>query len=195
MLKNEKIFLIAEAGINHNGSIDIAKKLTEESIKLFYNKKDKLFNFNGKKNEKLIANKIEIFDNVIPSSNSIMFNNLLLLGKFYNDKLYQNIYNEMSFKLKKFLNNYEFLSNWIFTNQINQIGINEIQINYESDNKGVLKEINSWYAPNKIISINTEENLSSNKKLSFIICRNYVCDKPISNINTLKNKIFQKIDS
>ena len=124
-----------------------------------------------------------------------MFNNLLLLGKFYNDKLYQNIYNEMSFKLKKFLNNYEFLSNWIFTNQINQIGINEIQINYDSDNKRVLKEINSWYAPNKIISINTEENLNSNKKLNFIICRNYVCEKPISNINTLKNKIFQKIDS
>tara|TARA_B100000029_G_C17570918_1_gene956546 strand:+ start:305 stop:2251 length:1947 start_codon:yes stop_codon:yes gene_type:complete len=180
---------------NKRKYLDIAKKLTEESIKLFYNKKDKLFNFNGKKNEKLIANKIEIFDNVIPSSNSIMFNNLLLLGKFYNDKLYQNIYNEMSFKLKKFLNNYEFLSNWIFTNQINQIGINEIQINYDSDNKRVLKEINSWYAPNKIISIRTEENLNSNKKLNFIICRNYVCEKPISNINTLKNKIFQKIDS
>ena len=180
---------------NKRKYLDIAKKLTEESIKLFYNKKDKLFNFNGKKNEKLIANKIEIFDNVIPSSNSIMFNNLLLLGKFYNDKLYQNIYNEMSFKLKKFLNNYEFLSNWIFTNQINQIGINEIQINYDSDKKRVLKEINSWYAPNKIISFSTKENLSSNKKLNFIICRNYVCDKPISNINTLKNKIFQKIGS
>ena len=188
-------FIKVYEATNKRKYLDIAKKLTEESIKLFYNKKDKLFNFNGKKNEKLIANKIEIFDNVIPSSNSIMFNNLLLLGKFYNDKLYQNIYNEMSFKLKKFLNNYEFLSNWIFTNQINQIGINEIQINYESDKKRVLKEINSWYAPNKIISINTEENLSSNKKLNFIICRNYVCDKPISNINTLKNKIFQKIDS
>ena len=29
-----------------------------------------------------------------------------------------------------------------------------------------MKEINSWYAPNKIISINTEENLSSNKNYS-----------------------------
>ena len=57
--------------------LDIARNLTEDSIKLFYNKEERLFNFNGKKNEELIANKIEIFDNVIPSSNSVMFNNLL----------------------------------------------------------------------------------------------------------------------
>ena len=91
-----------------------------------------------------------------------MFNNLLLMGKYYNDKLYQNIYNEMSLKLKKFLNNYEYLSNWIFTNQINKIGINEIQV--MSDEKNLnrfTKQINSWYAPNKIFSIESIENLKS----------------------------------
>ena len=176
--------------------LDIARNLTEDSIKLFYNKEDRLFNFNGKKNEELIANKIEIFDNVIPSSNSVMFNNLLLMGKYYNDKLYQNIYNEMSLKLKKFLNNYEYLSNWIFTNQINKIGINEIQVMSDEKNlNSFTKQINSWYAPNKIFSIESIENLKSNQKPSFIICRNYVCGKPIKNLKSLKNKIIQKLDS
>ena len=55
--------------------LDLSRSLTEDSIKLFYNGKEKLFSFNGEKNEKLIADKIEIFDNVIPSSNSVMFNN------------------------------------------------------------------------------------------------------------------------
>ena len=176
--------------------LDIARNLTEDSIKLFYNKEERLFNFNGKKNEELIANKIEIFDNVIPSSNSVMFNNLLLMGKYYNDKLYQNIYNEMSLKLKKFLNNYEYLSNWIFTNQINKIGINEIQVMSDKKNlNGFTKQINSWYAPNKIFSIESIENLKSNQKPSFVICRNYVCGKPIKNLKSLKNKIIQKLDS
>ena len=176
--------------------LDIARNLTEDSIKLFYNKEERLFNFNGKKNEELIANKIEIFDNVIPSSNSVMFNNLLLMGKYYNDKLYQNIYNEMSLKLKKFLNNYEYLSNWIFTNQINKIGINEIQVMSDEKNlNSFTKQINSWYAPNKIFSIESIENLKSNQKPSFVICRNYVCGKPIKNLKSLKNKIIQKLDS
>ena len=144
----------------------------------------------------MIADKIEIFDNVIPSSNSVMFNNLLLMGKYYNDKLYQNIYNDMSFKLKKFLNNYEYLSNWIYTNQINQIGINEIQIiSNEKNLNGLTKKINSWYVPNKIFSIESTENLKTNQKLSFIICRNYVCGKPLKDLKSLKNKIIQKLDS
>ena len=176
--------------------LDLSRSLTEDSIKLFYNGEEKLFSFNGEKNEKLIADKIEIFDNVIPSSNSVMFNNLLLLGKYYNDKLYQNIYNEMSFKLKKFLNNYEYLSNWIFTNQINQIGINEIQIISDKKNlNGLTKKINSWYAPNKIFSLESNGNLEPNKKPSFVICRNYVCDKPLKDLKSLKSKIIQKLNS
>ena len=100
----------------------------------------------------------------------------------------------MSSKLNKFLNNYEYLSNWIYTNQINQIGINEIQItNNEKEQNNILKEINSWYAPNEILSINSLKNLKSDKKPIFIICRNYVCSEPLNNLKSLKNKIIVKL--
>jgi uncharacterized protein len=173
--------------------LEVAKNLLEDSIKLFYNNKNKMFYFSGSNNEKLLTNKIEIFDNVIPSSNSVMFHNLLILGKIYNDKLYINLYNEMTKKLKKYLNNYEFMSNWIFINEINQKMINEIEIKDISYNHKITKEINSWYLPNKILMYNNRPfslyTKNENLKLSIYLCRNNVCNETIHSINNLKNTI------
>ena len=176
--------------------LEVARKLLEDSIRLFYDKNHKMFYFSGSNNEKLLTKKIEIFDNVIPSSNSVMFHNLLILGKIYNDKLYINIYNEMAKKLKKYLNNYEFMSNWIFTNEINQKMINEIEIRDELYNHNLTKEINSWYLPNKILMYNnrpfSEFTKNENIKLSIYLCRNNVCSDAIHSINNLKNTITSK---
>ena len=54
-----------------------------------------MFNYSSLEHEKLISNKVEIFDNVIPSSNSVMYQNLLFMGKLFDDILYKNIFNEM----------------------------------------------------------------------------------------------------
>ena len=178
-----------------NEFINLSRKLMEDSIKLFYNKKEMLFDFSGIKNEKLIANKIEVFDDVIPSSNSVMFYNLLYLGKFYNDKLYQSIYNNMTIKLKKILSNYEFMSNWIFVNQINHNKINEIEV-FNSDNLlEDIKKINSWYMPNKVVKSNTKNSVRSKKSISnqkqyYVLCRNNVCENPINSLDQLKKIII-----
>ena len=175
--------------------INLSRKLMEDSIRLFYNKKEMLFNFSGTKNEKLIANKIEVFDDVIPSSNSVMFYNLLYLGKFYNDKLYQSIYNDMTIKLKKILNNYEFMSNWIFVNQINHMKMNEIELFNSVSLLEDLKKINSWYLPNKVVKSNTKNSIwskksMSNKKQYYVLCRNNVCEKPVNSLGQLKKIII-----
>ena len=175
--------------------INLSRKLMEDSIRLFYNKKEMLFNFSGTKNEKLIANKIEVFDDVIPSSNSVMFYNLLYLGKFYNDKLYQSIYNDMTIKLKKILNNYEFMSNWIFVNQINHMKMNEIELFNSVSLLEDLKKINSWYLPNKVVKSNTKNSIwskksISNKKQYYVLCRNNVCEKPVNSLGQLKKIII-----
>ena len=178
--------------------LEISKDLMEYAIKNFYSKKDSIFYFSGRKNEKLITNKIQIFDDVIPSANSVMFNNLLILGKIYDDPLYLNIYNAISKKLEKYLNNYEFMSNWIYVNQLNESKINEITI-YNSSSKKIIREINSWYIPNKIINIKYEKtdfnnlNIKVNiKKPSFILCRNKVCISPFNSLKKLKETIIKK---
>ena len=52
--------------------IDIAKKLTVYAINNFFDDKEGFFFYTDKNSSQLIATKKEIFDNVIPSSNSIM---------------------------------------------------------------------------------------------------------------------------
>ena len=178
-----------------NEFINLSRKLMEDSIQLFYNKKEMLFDFSGIKNEKLIANKIEVFDDVIPSSNSVMFYNLLYLGKFYNDKLYQSIYNNMTIKLEKILNNYEFMSNWIFVNQINHMKMNEIELFNSVSLLEDVKKINSWYLPNKVVKSNTKNSIwskksISNKKQYYVLCRNNVCEKPVNSLDQLKKIII-----
>ncbi|WP_215222915.1 thioredoxin domain-containing protein [Echinicola shivajiensis] len=72
-----------------------AKELTDFCLRHFYDQEDHLFYFNNPDAEELIANKKEIFDNVIPSSNAIMAENLHHLGLYY----YDNYYSHLSDKL------------------------------------------------------------------------------------------------
>jgi len=165
--------------------LNIARELIEFSILKFYNKKEKFFNFSSSDHEKLISNKIQIFDNVIPSSNSIMYHNLLILGKIYNDVLYKNIFNDMGKKVKKYLNNFEFMHNWIYVDNINSNKINEVTIHGNFDKKK-LPKILSTYSPNKILNMKEDTNEYNIKnKQSFILCRNSVCEEPISRIQHL----------
>ena len=178
--------------------LNISRNLMEYTIKHFYSKKDKMFFYSGSYNEKLLTKKIQIFDDVIPSSNSIMHYNLLYLGKIYNDSLYNNIYNYMSQKLKKYLTNYEFMANWIYVNELNKSKINEIVVNDSEYDESIIQEINSWYLPNKILVYNNKnlklEILNSHKvskKLSFSLCRNNVCGEPYNSTNKLKKAIYK----
>ena len=169
-----------------------ARELIEETIKNFYCPKNKLFYYTNNTSEKLISRKIEIFDSVIPSSNSIMYYNLLFLGKIYDDTLYLNIYNNMNVKLEKYLNNYEFMSNWIHVNNLNKSQINEIIVNDPSNKKSIIDKINSKYIPNKILihnkgnyDLDILNSQQINNKLSISLCRNKVCQLPLKMVSEL----------
>tara|TARA_Y100000385_G_scaffold199437_1_gene206511 strand:+ start:1509 stop:3485 length:1977 start_codon:yes stop_codon:yes gene_type:complete len=62
--------------------LEQAKKLTEKSLELFLDTKSKMMYFTAK-DTSLIARKMEVYDSVIPSSNSVMATNIFLLGHFY----------------------------------------------------------------------------------------------------------------
>ena len=165
--------------------LNLARELVEYTISKFYNDKESFFMFSSSEHEKLISNNIQIFDNVIPSANSVMYHNLLLLGKIYDDVLYKNIFNDMGKKVKKYLNNFEFMHNWIYVDNMNHNKINEITIN-GTLNKEKLIKILSSYSPNKVLNIKKDTNNKNLKnKQSFILCRNNVCDEPIFDIKNL----------
>ncbi|MDN3203231.1 thioredoxin domain-containing protein [Algoriphagus sediminis] len=66
--------------LGKNSWILDAQELMDFCMNQFFDESDGYFFFNNPKSEKLIANKKELFDNVIPASNSIMAENLHRLG-------------------------------------------------------------------------------------------------------------------
>jgi uncharacterized protein YyaL (SSP411 family) len=79
-----------------------AKKLTDTAIDLFGDEESQMFFFTESSTE-LIARKMEVNDNVIPSSNSVMARNLYYLSKYFHENTYMkrarqmlaNVYDDM----------------------------------------------------------------------------------------------------
>ena len=95
---------------------------------------------------------MEIEDNVIPASNSIMAKNLFLLSHYYSNSYYLKVSQQMLHNIKdkteKYASGY---SNWLqlacnFSAQFYEIAVS----GKEASEK--IKEINKNYIPNKLIA-------------------------------------------
>lgn len=65
--------------------LKLAGRLVDETTEKFYDNKGKMFLYKAKGEEILISNHFETYDNVIPSSNSVMAKNLFRLGNLTSD--------------------------------------------------------------------------------------------------------------
>ena len=68
-----------------------ARELTDYVISHFFDEAENLFYFTSGTSEELIARKKDLFDNVIPSSNSMMAENLYRLGIMLDAQQYKTI--------------------------------------------------------------------------------------------------------
>ena len=164
-----------------------AKQLTDYTFDHFYDNKSKMFFFTSDKAKDLITRKIEIDDNVIPSSNSIMANNLFKLGHYYSNKKYSDNAKSMLNNIKDNVVKYGAgASNWLnlYSNYLGDFY--EIAI---SGNKAKEKliEINQTYIPNKIIvGSSKESNLPlleykySKNETTIFVCVDGACQLPVS---------------
>lgn len=169
-----------------------AKDLINHVLTYFYDKADQLFYFNNPTAEILIANKKEIFDNVIPSSNSIMARNLHKLGLFFYDDEYLALSKLMLDNIKTLIiSDPVFLSNWASHYMENIHPTAEIAI----VGKGAIAKARQFlkiYHPNIIISASEEISDSipllrnkvpdSKKNALIYVCFNNTCKKPVSSI-------------
>jgi uncharacterized protein YyaL (SSP411 family) len=90
-----------------------AKDLTEYAILHFFDTSSGMFYYTPDNHSDLIARKMEITDNVIPSSNSEMAMDLFLLGNYFNDKSYIQKASQMLTNVQKdFHQNIISHSNW-----------------------------------------------------------------------------------
>ena len=163
----------------------------------FYDSESGMFFYTSDVDPNLIARKMELSDNVIPSSNSQMAKNLFVLGKyFYNDtyintseKMLSNVSNNVMVG-HTFYANWAILMDW-FANEPYDVAI--VGENYLEKRK----EFDKQYLPNVFLSgTKKESNLAPlknkyvNGQTTIYVCKKRVCQFPQTEVN----KALEQID-
>tara|TARA_A100001037_G_scaffold306727_1_gene354632 strand:+ start:2747 stop:4765 length:2019 start_codon:yes stop_codon:yes gene_type:complete len=164
-------------------------KLIQYSITHFYDQESGMFFFTSNLDPKLVARKMEVTDNVIPASNSVMANALFDLGVLLDNSKYKN-------KAKIMLNNVKPDMSYFGYSNYGTLMLKYLEPFYEiaivgnqANEKTI--EFNQEYHPNKIFlgsnSSLSKMELLENKyiegKTMIYVCENKVCQLPTDNIN------------
>lgn len=168
-----------------------AQKLAERALENFYDIEEGLFHFTGNEAESLIARKKEIFDNVIPASNSIMARNLFYLGTLtYNDSLHQQARDMVARVIPLLTKEPEYLSKWTSLALEMSDDFAEVVI-IGPEFKKFAAQINSKFLPSKVISASASENdlaMFQHKtmvdgKTTIFVCYNRACKLPVTSVD------------
>lgn len=164
-----------------------ANELTDYVIDHFLDEDETFFYFTHQDAPVLITRKIEVLDNVIPSSNSVMMKNLLKIYTIFEKPIYREIvYRAMRSvlpELKKYPSSY---SNWASLLQSLIVGTQEIVLSGK-DTLNWIEELYKYQTPYQFIFWGHEKSevpilknrLSLEKKA--YICENNSCSLPIEN--------------
>jgi uncharacterized protein YyaL (SSP411 family) len=167
-----------------------AKALTKYVVANFYDAQEQMFFFTDMNAEKLIARKKELFDNVIPASNSAMAKNLYVLGMLLDKPDWLEISDQMLARAKKIiLSDPQYLSNWATLLAYRTQATAEIAI-VGPQAENFRKEISKVYFPNKVLTGTSESSelhlLESreaiDKKTTVYVCYNRACRLPVFSV-------------
>ena len=169
--------------------LDTSQNLTETAFRNFYDEQKTIFYFTAKHQTDLITRTIEIHDNVIPSSNSVMAKNLFRLSYLLEKPEYLNIAQRMLNLVSSNMADYPSgYSNWSQL-MLNLTG-NHFEVAIVGENAiSLLKELQNNYLPNVIFCAGTSENgltLLQNRyvpgKTLIYICQDKSCQLPVETV-------------
>ncbi|MCL4153051.1 UNVERIFIED_CONTAM: hypothetical protein GTU68_033093 [Idotea baltica] len=168
-----------------------AKGLVDYTLLHFYSEEKQMFYYTSDIDPALIARKLEVMDNVIPASNSVLANVLFDLGHYFNDKRYKEISTQMLHNVKADMPKYgSGYSNWAI------LMLKHLQPYYEvviagPDAMEKAKAFNQHYLPNILVVAATKE---SKKQLPLLenrfvkgatpiyVCQNMTCQLPVEEV-------------
>lgn len=178
--------------------IQQAHKLLEKTMEDFLDRETKIFHFTSKETADSFIRPLDFHDDVIPSSNSVMAENLFLMSRYFVKPKYEELSRQMLYTLLERIESYPTgFSNWL------AVLLNFTEVFYEiaitgTDAAPVRKELNAQYLPN-MLSASSEHDepipllngrLKRQKTLIYL-CHNYSCQKPSEDIN----QIIQQLKS
>lgn len=162
-----------------------AKVLTEYTLDKFFDSELGVFYFTSSKSDSLIYRTIEISDNVMPASNSLMAENLKLLSYYFENETWNNL----SLKLcQNILENAKkqatYHSYWGIVFLMHNFSLYEVTIVGEYEKEKILNK----YSPDILLS-GTQNSSDLNfikeksKKRGIYICKDKVCSAPIDSLD------------
>ena len=173
-----------------------ANTLTAYALEHFFDPKSKMFFYTHNQHSNLISRKMEVADNVIPSSNSEMAKNLFLLGHFlYNEdyiskakQMLVNVADDVQRNIY-FYANWGILQAW-FTSPLYEVAITG------DDCKNKRQQFDQHYLPNVILLGSKAESklaLLENKlitgKTMIYVCRDKTCKLPVMEVDKALEQI------
>ncbi len=175
-----------------------AKDLMDYALAHFYNEENGMFFYTSDIDPALIARKMEISDNVIPSSNSEMAKNLFILGHYFyqddyiskSDQMLKNVL-ETARQAGAYYANWDILLSW-FINEPFEVSI------VGKDFEVLRKELDKYYLPDVFLSGGKDEGTMSildNKLIhgqtTIYVCRNKQCKLPVTEVKDALKQILQ----
>ena len=181
-------------------ALQIANDLTSQMNEQYFDPQEKLFYFTSIRAENLIARKNDLFDNVIPSSNSMMAENLLKLGLLLDNESYKKQSLDMVDQVGELIvKEISYLSQWASVANLWVKPIPEIVI-FGNDYLKIAKAINALHIPRKVVAASSKKSdlpLLQNKtaingKTGIYVCYNKTCKLPVTDLDKALTQIFSE---
>jgi len=168
-------------------------------IQNFYDDKSGMFFYTSKEDAALVARKMEVMDNVIPSSNASIAESLYLLGNILGKEQYVTLSGQMLANMKEHTLKYlSYHGKWA------NLMLRQIESPYELvisgvDARQVQKEFNKRFYPNVLILGSEKEselpllkNRFNFETTSLYLCKDKACFLPTSSMEEVIKRIDLK---
>jgi uncharacterized protein YyaL (SSP411 family) len=166
-----------------------AAQLCERAIALFWDDKEGFFYLNAAGSGELIARKKELFDNVIPSGNSIMAHNLFQLGLVMNRPEWQEKAQKMMGAIMPLLQQeVQFLANWAYV--LGEMSFPVVEVAIVGPDAPALAGSILRKVPTRVLAFGTEDAQKSGLvlfqgrkalqgKTTWYVCVDKACQLPV----------------
>jgi uncharacterized protein YyaL (SSP411 family) len=173
-----------------------ARALMQHTLDNFFDPDDGFFHYTGKDSEKLITTRKEIFDNVIPSSNSVMAQNLYHLSILFDDDAWKKLAENMTYSLSYLITSEpNYMSNWGIVYTEMKKGMAEVAF---VGRDALAKSIElGGYQP-FVMAMGTESEstlpllegkIPLNGKLTIYVCYDKTCQRPVHDLSEAAKQI------
>jgi len=169
--------------------LQFAKQILDTCIEQFYNKEIGLFYFKSHNDSQLVARKIDVNDDVISSSNSILAKCLMQIGYLFDEDNYHEICERMILGVQSKIEKHPMgYSNWLQVILFKYNGFNQLVcVGKTADH--FLFDLHKQYLPNKLaVVINAKSTipLLADKHITELVhfyrCIDKSCGLPAKNL-------------